>query len=627
MSHMLFQLINLVYLAIVILVIIGLGLLVANRFGALFSGFGEKIFLSAGFGFAIASYSIFILGALQFLNPSALFAAIFLLIFLALAGWFRALPLPSLEDKSIRPDSAIEKGAAVLTIAGLFVCLLLTLAPETGKDALIYHLAVPKLFLKQGGFYFIPGNIFSNYPLLNEMLFTAGLFIRGEIVAKGMHFIALLFVMLGIFQFSRLKAIGNSYPWLSMLIFLSIPSVFLTAPMAYIDLFFTYYAIGALYAYLKWADQSKRAWLILCGLFSGLALASKYNGLFLPFLGCLGFFWVSHNKQEQWRDSLRNVVLYAVVTIAAGLPFYLKNAVLSGNPLYPFFYSVFGGQGWDAKQAQLYDLLIWRLGMGREWIDYLLLPWNLSFRAEMDSIKFDGILGPVFILSLPFLFAIRNIPVQIRAILIFTASMFVFWTFSAQQVRYLFPILPLLSVLTGWILTRAKIRSLLFIILIALTGGSLIYNGLSTTNYLCQTKPLGAAIGLEDRESYLGRRIPSYAMFRYINQTLPEQSKIFFVYMKNKGFLCDRDFYSDSMFESYTLQKILSQSPSPEHVYQSFRSRGFSHLLCDMDYVFGNKSLLSVKEKEMFAGFVSLYCSVASQDKSFFLFLINQGNY
>lgn len=93
--------------------------------------------------------------------------------------------------------------------------------------------------------------------------------------------------------------------------------------------------------------------------------------------------------------------------------------------------------------------------------------------------------------------------------------------------------------------------------------------------------------------------------------------------MKNKGFLCDREYYSDAMFESYTLQKILSQSPSPEDVYTSFKSRGFSHLLCDMDYVFGGRSLLSMQEKGMFAGFASRYCSVTRQDKNYVLFQMN----
>ncbi len=610
-------------LAAVFLVVTGLGLLAANRSGGLFGGFGEKVFFSAGFGLAITSYSIFLLGVFQLLNPPALGFLMVLLALLSLAGWRRSRPLPNLKTLNIKPESAIEKTAAVLTIAGLAVCLLLTLAPETGKDALIYHLAVPKLFLKHGGFYFIPGNIFSDYPLLNEMLFTAGLFLRGEVLARGMHFMALLLVMLGIFELSRQKTAGNSYPWLSMLIFLSIPSVFLTAPMAYIDLFFTYYAIGALIAYLQWLNRGERPWLIICGLFSGLALAGKYNGLFLPLLGCLGILWAAHHKKEHGREALRHIFLYAAVAFAAGSPFYIKNLVLTGNPLYPFFYSVFGGPGWDAKQAQLYDQFVWRLGMGREWVDYLLLPWNLSFRAALDSLNFDGVMGPVFILALPLLFVIRGIPVNIRIILVYTGAMFAFWTFSAQQVRYLFPVFPVLSLLTGWVVGRAGIKKPLLIALIVLTAGGLACNGFTIAKYLNNAGPLGAAIGLEDRDSYMGRRLPSYGMFRYVNRNLPGDAKIFFVYMKNWGFLCDREYFSDSMFESYTLQKFLARTSSVEDVYSSFKSGGFSHLLCDMDYILGGRSLLSTNEKEMFAGFASRYCSVAARDKNYFLFKIN----
>ena len=623
MSHLFFQLTNLACLTAVFLAVPGLGLLVTSRFSGLFSGFGEKVFFSAGLGFAIASYSIFILGVFQLLNAAALSILFVLLAALAIAGWARSLPLPGLTGSGIKPDCRIEKAAALLTGAGLLVCLLITLTPETGKDALIYHLAVPKLYLKHGGFYFIDGNIFSNYPLLNEMLFVAGLSLQGDIVARGIHFLALLFIMPGIFQLSRLKGIDNSYPWLSILIFLSVPSVFITASMAYIDLFLAYYALGALLAYLRWSSRGEKAWLILCGLFSGLALASKYNGLFLPFLGCLGVLWVSHNKREHWRGALGNVLMYLAVTIAAGSPFYIKNAVMSGNPFYPFLYSVFGGLGWEPVQAKLYDQFVRGLGMGREWVDYLLLPWNLSFRAAMDSVHFDGLMGPVFILTLPFLAAIRNIPAQTWAIIIYTASLFAFWTFSAQIMRYLFPIFPTLSVLAGWTLSRCGMWKHLFILIVFLIGGGVACNGLSISRYVYDAGLLGAAVGIEDRESYLGRRIPSYPVFSHINGQLPGQAKIFFVYMKNKGFLCDRDYYSDSMFESYNLQKILSKSPAPEDVSGELKARGFTHLLCDMDFIYGRWSLMSAKEKEMFSAFVSRYCTLAKQDKSFFLFQIN----
>ena len=156
-----------------------------------------------------------------------------------------------------------------------------------------------------------------------------------------------------------------------------------------------------------------------------------------------------------------------------------------------------------------------------------------------------------------------------------------------------------------------------------LIGGGLACNGLTIGRYVYDAGLLGAAAGLEDRESYLGRRIPSYPMFSHINGHLPDQAKIFFVYMKNKGFLCDRAYYSDSMFESYTLQKILSRSSAPEDVSGELKAKGFTHLLCDMDFIFGPWSLMSAKEKEMFSRFVSRHCSLVKQDKSYFLFQIN----
>ena len=48
------------------------------------------------------------------------------------------------------------------------MCGMLVLTPEIGKDALIYHIGVPKMFLAHHGIYFIPGNIFANYPFFTR---------------------------------------------------------------------------------------------------------------------------------------------------------------------------------------------------------------------------------------------------------------------------------------------------------------------------------------------------------------------------------------------------------------------------------------------------------------------------
>ena len=109
--------------------------------------------------------------------------------------------------------------------------------------------------------------------------------------------------------------------------------------------------------------------------------------------------------------------------------------------------------------------------------------------------------------------------------------------------------------------------------------------------------------------------IPSYAMFQYINTHLPEDSKIFLIYMKNFGYLCDRPYYSDSMFESYTIQKILAQSSTPAEVYVSLKKRGFTHILYDVDYISGNLSTYSEQEKALFGVFQKRYLEVIRTEK------------
>ena len=159
------------------------------------------------------------------------------------------------------------------------------------------------------------------------------------------------------------------------------------------------------------------------------------------------------------------------------MPFYLKNWIVTGNPFYPFFYELFDGLLWDADQARLYDIFIQGLGMGRSLIDYLLLPWNLSFRARMESPHFDGILGPIFFLMLPFLIGKRRWEIPIRVLILYSLMTFLFWASSAQQIRYLIPLFALLAIVTGAILTHYRNQKPIFALLMFIIAGSLLFNG------------------------------------------------------------------------------------------------------------------------------------------------------
>ena len=582
------------------LIVTGVGRLILRRTAIPFSARGEAIFLSFGIGLVIVGYSFFILGAAQSLHPGPLIGALGILALLALAGW-RSPPsvLPAPPPLRSRGDIPAAWLLAVL----LFTGFLLVLTPETGKDALIYHLAVPKLYLKHQGFHFIPGNVFAGYPLLGEMHYLPALFFENDALAKAIHFTLLCATLLGIGVFARFLLHDHAFPALSMLLFASIPSVFAVSHTAYNDLFVAYFTLAALYAFLRWSADEERQWLVFSALFTGAALACKYTALLLPLLGALGILWASSRRKAKPAAALRHLLLYGAVAFLTGAPFYLHNWFVTGNPFYPFLYEIFGGRGWSPDQARLYGLFIRSLGMGREAIDYLLLPWNLAFRAGFDSPRFDGILGPVFILTLPFLALKRRWEWPIRVILIYLLFAFLFWAFSAQQMRYLIPLFPPMAIVAGAVITRFRAKKSLFALLVGMIVVSLAFNGYHIAREFARIAPLRLVAGLESREAFLTRLLPVYPMYRFVNRELPPQSRVFLIYMKNYTFLCDRACYADAMFETHTLQQLLRKAASPAGVRDLLKSEGFTHLLYDEFYVLGDSSSLSLGEKTLFISF------------------------
>jgi hypothetical protein len=330
------------------LVTMGVGRLCLSSTAIRFASRNEGLFLSAGTGLVIAGYAVFLLGVTGSLAPSGIALLLISLALLSVAGWLRPIrTAPAMPAGHF----VWERLAAVLLGILLLANFLLTLTPETGKDALIYHLAVPKLYLLHQGFYFIPGNVFAGYPLLGEMHYILALFLQNDILAKAMNYAVLCGILLGMGLFARHVLQNQQFSGVSMLIFVSIPSVFAVSHVAYNDLIVTFFTLAAIYSFFRWSEDRLTTWMILCGLFSGSAAACKYTALLLTPLGCLGILWFAHRRKAESIPALRLLALYAAAAFIAGSPFYLKNWIVMENPFYPFFYGIFGGRGTATRRA------------------------------------------------------------------------------------------------------------------------------------------------------------------------------------------------------------------------------------------------------------------------------------
>lgn len=101
-----------------------------------------------------------------------------------------------------------------------FLCLevILNLTPPISRDALIHHLAVPKLWLIHGGFYEIPWASFSYFPMNIDLLYLIPLYFKNDIAPKFIHFAFGLGIGLLVYNYLKNK-LGKNWGLWGFLVF------------------------------------------------------------------------------------------------------------------------------------------------------------------------------------------------------------------------------------------------------------------------------------------------------------------------------------------------------------------------------------------------------------------------
>ena len=157
--------------------------------------------------------------------------------------------------------------AVILAVTLTFFRTLLP--PADAFDALLYHLTVPDLWLRDGGLrlYNIPHYWF---PGLVEGMYFWGLGFGSEIVPQQIHFVYALCTMILIWHWTRHLWDNLTAGWALMLL-VSIPSLFLLASWAYTDLALSFFGLAMLYTLAYGDEQNDRRWWTLSAISAGMA--------------------------------------------------------------------------------------------------------------------------------------------------------------------------------------------------------------------------------------------------------------------------------------------------------------------------------------------------------------------
>ena len=256
----------------------------------------------------------------------------------AIVGWFTHIA------KS-KPKILLDR-LALLALIPLLVSLVGVLTPSTALDwdSIAYHLAVPKIWLHVGHVSSVSYIHHSNFPAAVDGLFLIGLKLGGQVGAKAFVWWFTAFGTLAIYGVLG-DRFGKKAGAISALIFASIPMVIWESGTAYIDVAHGLFAGFGFYFAALHIESRKREDAILAGIMLGLAAGSKYTGL--QSIGIAGLLMLIMGDRKLAAQAIG-------IAVAVCAPWYFKNWIVVGNPVYPFFYSVLGGKNWDAPAATMY---------------------------------------------------------------------------------------------------------------------------------------------------------------------------------------------------------------------------------------------------------------------------------
>jgi hypothetical protein len=460
------------------------------------------------------------------------------------------------------------------------------LAPPTDWDALMYHLRVPEQFLRSGVIYPPEDNLHTAFVGLPHMLYLPLLAVGSPAGPALVSALCTLGLALAAFAFS-LRFLDERTAGFSLPVLWGNTILVLVAISPRSDTILAFYLFLVHYAVIRAMQSQDSRFLYLGAALGGMAIGVKYNALiYLAALAPLGA-WVVMTRMRKRSVA---VALIAGLAFAAAFPWLLKNALLLGDPVYPFL----SGRRLDPWLARLYGAvtlppqvdpaafdLIWRAQVPFNLVDLFTAPKRITVEGEGVYYypNFLLLLLPLWLLVL------KN---KVLGWLAGPALAYVVLVVLSQpttSLRYLIPaVVPLTLVALhayalGWdrIASAKWVRVLLTattLIVLTVTAG-LMYRRLT------RGQLLEHALGLTSRTAFLSTRTGAYAdAVSFVNERLPKQSRVLMLF-EARGYYFRVSVLQDNGIMNWALLSAKAAPPD------CLRSAGITHVLLNrgaLDY-------------------------------------------
>ncbi len=420
--------------------------------------------------------------------------------------------------------------------------LVQALAPPLKFDALVYHLALPRQYLQQGHWGFVP-NFFWGMPQLVEMLYTWAMGLLGAPAAVTLGWWVAWLLTLGVGLVAA-DWVGPRTGWVAALALLTGRTWWAIAAWGYVDQWVALFGLALLVLWTE-ARVTRRAQAAFwAGVAAGWAVGTKYTGATLGLLAGLGLLlealWsrvrerVSHSQETVTRTSSPHshhpLAIFLAFTLALTLtsaPWLLKNLWATGNPLYPFF---FPAGVVDEFRIANYT------GTPLPPLQVLLLPLLATWQGIEGSDGYAASIGPWLLALAPLAWLRRPRHPAWRPVTGLALGGLLVWALAAlwdgylAQARLHFGLFPAFALLAAWgwrnLETvrwqgRPLTRWATGLLALSVTLATLQYTALTI-----QRRAPAAVLGFIDEQTYLEHNLGWYARAMQAIRALPPDRRV-----------------------------------------------------------------------------------------------------
>lgn len=535
-------------------------------------------------GFGLLGVLLFVIGQWRFTRTIVIIVLV-VAVFSAILHIFRSRDFfvgfsPAIPRAAYLP-AAIVAIVLVITTVGSFT----KPVGDWGIDGVAYHLTGSKVWLRDRILRPIPDNAPTSYPCTVEVVYAALTAVGGDL-APGLSavFTMSLFLLSAGLLGSRCGLDKVSAWWVAGLL-AAMPAVYEGGHSAFIDVVYATFVLAAARIGLDAETPLEFAGF---GIFCGLMMATKYPALVAVPMLLLCALWPRSREYDSGRKTARMSAYAALGTAClVAIPFYLRNWILLGSPVYPpptAVASILHVKYYPAKALRAFYQFNARRtsGHGRGLIEFLLLPFNFTYHtADFNGAGGIGLvpiaLGPIGIIGARFNWFTRRLAVL--ALLLTVA-----WFVTLQDSRYFYHVVSIITVfgVIGWrrVLTVNRRSALSYALCAAVIACSVLYGLFMISK--ARSSDIHAALSPAFAEERRKSEIPFVQSMDFVNSD-PSVTRLLVLDRSVVAYYLNKDYVKP--FGQWG-EQVFPDAPNSAAVLKRLPSLGVSHVL-DVDSVAG----------------------------------------